>query len=222
MPRYEIMIFWDKTVHLSAKIFRIDLWSFRRIVFLQVTLHMQILSVLQPQFLRRIHIRQKFFLPSIKRQSPENFMFLLPNTIFSVKYFSGSVNHFLFQRSNHGTLINSGHTLHRMLKLLLLKKFMKILIIKLKLSMIKQLIFKVFWTHQTNWRVNWTLSSFFSELLDIELLGKLVHRYQAAFFWCANLQTSLKAMQHSSKQLKSDATILKQVFATNVPSKNGH
>ena len=53
-----------------------------------------------------------------------------------------------------------------------------------------------------------------SELSDIEILRKILHGHLAA-----NLQLSLKTMQHSSYELRSAVTLLQQVFTTNVLSK---
>ena len=51
-----------------------------------------------------------------------------------------------------------------------------------------------------------------SELFDIESLKKVLHGQHAAYFYCATLQFSLNSTQHSSDELQTSVTLLKQTF----------
>ena len=57
------------------------------------------------------------------------------------------------------------------------------------------------------------------ELIDIEFVKKVLHGYHASYFSYANLQMSLKAVQHSSNELEIAVTIMKQVFTFTLVSK---
>ena len=58
-----------------------------------------------------------------------------------------------------------------------------------------------------------------SELSDSEILEKVRHGYHIAIFSCANLRLSLIIMQHSSNEIQTAVTFLKEVFSINLPSK---
>ena len=92
--------------------------------------------------------------------------------------------------------------------------------LKLKVLMLNQLTFKNKLSYQTNlikhneetiepYRAN------NSELSDIKFLKKFLHGYHAAYFPCKNLQLTLEAMHHSSYELHSAVTLLKQVSIFN-------
>ena len=57
-----------------------------------------------------------------------------------------------------------------------------------------------------------------SELSVIENLKKNFHGYPAFYFSCASLQLSLKTMQHSSDELQSAVTLLKDIHTNNFHS----
>ena len=56
------------------------------------------------------------------------------------------------------------------------------------------------------------------EECDIELLKKLLYWYLASSCSIANLQLSLKTMQHSSSEMQSVVTLVKQIFTLTFPS----
>ena len=58
-----------------------------------------------------------------------------------------------------------------------------------------------------------------SELADIAISEKVLHEVDAAYFSRAFFRLGLKTMQHSSDELQSAVTLLKQIFTINFFSK---
>ena len=111
-----------------------------------------------------------------------------------------------------------------MLMLLLLQKFMKKSFLRLKQSiMINQLNFKNFSTSSKKMAKWLNLTELiFLRYLILKLWRKFLTDTTLHIFHAQTCKRGWKAMQHSSSELQSAVTLLKQIFSNNLPSKVRH